>query len=308
MKIFDLHCDTVYKFKNAGGLRKNPEAHLDLARMKEAGYSLETFAAFVDTGKCVQMCAWDVCVSLIEKIKSAVSGNDDLISLVTSADEIISNLERGRMSALLSVEEGDVICGDVSRVKTLAELGVRMSTFTWNYDNRLSCCAASGSDGGLTDAGFDFLSELEANGIAADVSHISDRGFFDVAEASKKPFLASHSNSREICGAARNLTDEMIKIIGERGGIIGLNYYSRFIGWDGGIGALMRHARHIADVGGTDVLALGSDFDGIEDNKWIPDATAVPKIADALLAAGFTSREADGILFGNAKRFLTEVL
>lgn len=100
----------------------------------------------------------------------------------------------------------------------------------------------------------------------------------------------------------------MIKIIGERGGIIGLNFYSRFIGGDGGIGALMRHARHIADVGGVGVLSLGSDFDGIEDNKEIPDATAVPKIADALLAAGFTSREADGVMSGNAKRFLTEAL
>lgn len=306
--IFDFHCDTVHKIDGAGELLNNSAAHLDLCRMKAAGYKLQTFAAFVDIGRSGEGGAWGEALSLLQRLKSAIEENDALISVVQSRGELSDNLERGKMSALLSVEEGDVIEGNVSRVEILAGFGVRMTTFTWNYDNGISGCAASGSDKGLTPMGYDFLSEIERRGIIADVSHISDRGFYDIAAAAKRPFLASHSNSRAVCGVRRNLTDDMIKIIAERGGVVGLNYYADFIGGDGSIEALMHHAVHIKNVGGAEVLALGSDFDGIEDNPYIKDASAVVRIGETLLSSGFSNDEADLVLFGNAKRFLYDAL
>lgn len=150
-----------------------------------------------------------------------------------------------------------------------------------------------GSDGrdaacGLTETGRDFVTEMERLGMIPDVSHLSDAGFDDVWECTKKPFVASHSNARAVCPSLRNLTDDRVRRLAERGGCMGLNYYDKFL-VDGGSKdpevlweALIRQARHITDVGGMEILGLGSDFDGIPTNPALPGAEAMPVLWDRL--------------------------
>ena len=327
MKIFDLHNDTVHKIKQTG-LRRNPTAQLDLTRMLDAGYALSVFAAFVDmkdTGDSKS--AWDECVALLSALRAEIAVNGDIIAPVYCADDLSRNLSAGKMSALLSVEEGGVIGDDIGRVATLYALGVRMCTFTWNYINSVAHPAYDAESGrglytdseyisdvgGLTPFGYDFISALEEYGIIADVSHLSDRGIADVARVAKRPFIASHSNARTVCPVVRNLPDRAIRSIADSGGIIGLNLCCDFITreiprGDTMLCSLSRHARHIIDVGGEQCLAIGSDFDGIPPNPDIPDCAAMPRLTDALISAGFTSRQTELIMGDNAHRFLSDTL
>ncbi len=305
-KIFDLHCDTVHKIKEGGGLRRIPEAHVDIERLREAGYGLMTFAAFVNAGRTDD--PYGECLRLLQTLHDEIDKNGDVVGAVLCPADLAKNEAAGKLSALLSVEEGGVIEEDIGRIGELFGLGVRMMTFTWNYDNDIASSVNGQNGGGLTDFGHEFLSELEKYGIIADVSHLSDKGFYDVAEAAKKPFIASHSNARAVCPHRRNLTDDMIRIIGDKGGIVGLNFCADFVGGDGGVRMLCRHAREIADCGGIECVAVGGDFDGIETNPALPDCTATERLADGLRDFGFASREVDLIMGENAKRFLTDNL
>lgn len=315
MYIADLHVDTVYRALT-NGLRSLPCSHLDLMRMKETGYALQVFAAFVDVGSTEY--PWETCLKLIACLNDEISKNSDTVRHVRSGADLTKNVRDGFMSALISVEEGDVIEGKLSRIDELYELGVRMMTLTWNHRNRLAAPAYDADSdsvvspddetGGLTPLGRDFVAKLESRRIIIDVSHLSDRAFYELDEIKTRPFIASHSNVRSVHGAPRNLTDDMIRRIAKAGGIIGLNFFSEFIGGQGGFEDLARHAAHIKKLVGADVLSLGSDFDGIPFNPLIPDCRSVPCFRDHLERFGFTDDEIDGVLGKNAIRFLTENL
>lgn len=304
-RIFDLHSDTVHKIADTG-LRSCPDAHVDLLRMAKAGYGMAVLAAFVDARRTDD--PYGDCISYLDRIRTETENNTDIAALITSRADLLRSEADGKVGIMLSVEEGGVIEEDIGRVRELYDRGVRMMTFTWNYDNDISGCSRVSNDTGLTEFGCEFLSALEEAHIIADVSHLSDAGFYDVANLASRPFIASHSNARAVCDHGRNLTDDMIRVIGSRGGLIGLNYCAPFVGGDAGLTMLCRHAREIADCGGVETVALGGDLDGIPTNPAIPDCTAVPALWDALHSFGFTAAECDGIMGGNARRFFTEML
>ena len=148
-----------------------------------------------------------------------------------------------------------------------------------------------------------------------DVSHLSDAGFMDVASKLKVPFTASHSNSREICPHPRNLTDQMLRILGEKGGVAGLNLYGSFVNpmltsgeTDCRLADLMKHAHHMADVGGMDCVALGTDFDGFEGEGELRTAADMKNLPEYLHQSGFTWDEVDKITYKNAARVYQEIL
>ena len=152
---------------------------------------------------------------------------------------------------------------------------------------------------------------MEHLGIIPDVSHLSDVGIRDVLSVAKKPFVASHSNARAVCGHPRNLSDELIRGIAEAGGCIGLNFYEDFLG-AGGKEAIsehiIRHAKHMINVGGSEILGLGSDFDGIRKNPVLEGAESMGKLWSILHDAGFSANLLDGIFNGNVLRVYREVL
>lgn len=376
MKILDMHCDTISELADRGGELWENKGQLDLRRMRESGYLVQNFALFVDIGKCApwaergqlpancrdrngaeqghmspsrEMGAptpWERVCTLYEVYRTELEKNKDWIAPVFGYEDILQNEACGKLSALLTVEEGAVCGGSLERLRELYGMGVRMLTLTWNYPNELgwpaTCrsladnalakkhgqtvveadrseigkCGCGGRDAahGLTETGRNFVMEMEHLGMIPDVSHLSDAGFDAVWEVTKKPFVASHSNARAVCPSLRNLTDDRIRKLSERGGCMGLNYYDKFL-VDGGSGdpevlweALVRQAKHIVKVGGMEVLGFGCDFDGIPGNPALPGAEAMPVLWERLKTAGFRESQLDGIFWKNAMRVYRETL
>lgn len=331
MKIIDMHCDTISEIGEKRDreleervLREN-EGHLDLIRMKQSGYLLQNFALFVNTG-ARSTDPWEQVCALYRIYQEELEKNQDLIAPALRYDEIAANEAAGKMSALLTVEEGAVCHGELRKLDRLYEMGVRMLTLTWNHPNELGYPNLNRENGtdflfipererGLTERGRDFVRRMEELGMIVDVSHLSDAGFADVLECSSRPFVASHSNAREVCGCVRNLTDDMIRRLAERGGCMGLNFCADFLETvpegqqnRGSLAAAVRHARHIVNVGGIEVLGLGSDFDGIDTNEELPGAQSMGGLWDALHGAGFTEGQLDRIFYGNVLRVYREIL
>ena len=322
MKVVDMHCDTIlelYKARERGeeiSLLDN-DLHIDLKKMEAGDYFLQNFALFVDLKGTED--PFLTCVRMADLFYQVMEENRDRISPVTTWAEIERNWKEGRMSALLTLEEGEVCQGDPALLRTLYRLGARMMTFTWNYENSLAWPGREGglpeTEKGLKERGFEILEEMEALGMIVDVAHLSDAGIWDVLRTAKKPFVASHSNARRLASHARNLTDEMIRARAEKGGVIGINYYCNFLEDipEGGrqisrISRMVEHMKHIRQVGGAGCIGLGSDFDGIYGEVEIGNSAGLPRLAEAMESAGFTAGEVEAVFHGNVLRLYREVL
>lgn len=332
MKVADMHCDTIseilYSKKSDNPekihLRKN-NLHIDLEKMKKGDYLIQNFALFVHLKKRENPFEW--CMELADTFYEEMEANKDMIAPAKSYDDILKNQADGKMSGLLTIEEGGVCKGSPAFLRDFYRLGVRMLTLTWNFPNEIGYPNALTSSGeaapygvpntecGLTKFGIQFLEEMERLGMIADVSHLSDAGFYDMVKYAKKPFVASHSNSRTICGHVRNMTDDMIKKLAECGGVMGMNYEPFFLHTyraeeerHAKISEIVDNILHISQIAGTECIGLGSDFDGIMTNEELPDASCLPMLEDALWKAGFGQQEIEGIFYKNVLRVYKEVL
>lgn len=331
MKVLDMHCDTIsvlLRQKREGkeaSLRENM-GHLDLVRMKESGYLLQNFALFVNRGSGRD--PWEEVCALQEFYQEELAKNGDLIAPVLKFTDIADNEAKGKLSAMLTVEEGAVCKGEVEKLRKLYEMGVRMMTLTWNYPNEigfpnLDCAREEEKDflyiadavNGLTERGKEIVSVMEELGMIVDVSHLSDAGFYDVAECTKKPFVASHSNARSMCRCVRNLKDDMLRKLADRGGCTGLNYCPDFLTEvphgeknPGTVEAVVEHAKHIVNVAGVEVLGLGSDFDGIDGHAQLQGVQSMELLWDAMHKGGFTQAQLDKIFYQNVLRVYQDVL
>lgn len=324
MRVIDMHCDTISKLMETGkGNLFENSGHLDLKRMKESGYLLQNFALFVELGN--ERDPWEAVCALYELYERELEKNQSLIGKVLCFSDIQKNERNGRMSAMLTVEEGAVCKGKIEKLEQLYDMGVRMLTLTWNFPNELGHPNLRGElfeQGfevmfhtpqtlqGLTEKGKEFVVRMEELGMIPDVSHLSDAGFYDVLSVTKKPFVASHSNARAVSGCVRNMTDDMIRKLAERGGCMGLNFCPDFLeeGSKGTIESIVRHAKHIVKVGGIGVLGLGSDFDGIDGHFQLPGVQHMDRLYEALRHSGFSSREVDQIFCENVLRVYRECL
>lgn len=320
MRIIDMHCDTISRDTFcAEGLRNN-HLQIDVTKMKKAGYLLQNFALFVNMEKDPD--PFTSGLIMTDLFHQAMEENKDLIRPVTTYEEIIKNKEQGLMSALLTLEEGEITKGNLAMLRNFYRLGVRMITLTWNHKNSIGApnnyktaptVYGEPDMTGLTENGLLFIKEMERLGIIIDVSHLSDGGFYDVLHHTSRPFVASHSNARALAPHCRNLTDDMIRKMGERGCVTGLNYCKAFLApfddWDHAVGGpshIARHARHITDVGGMDVLGLGSDFDGCDND--FEDCSGMYRLEDALKKQGFSSSDIDKIFYKNVLNVYKEIL
>lgn len=221
-----------------------------------------------------------------------------------TAGEIEAAWAAGRAAAVLTVENGSVLAGRLDRVETLARDGVRMLTLTWNGENELG--SGHVTDHGLSDFGREAVRELERDGIILDVSHLNDRGFDDLLETATKPFAASHSNARSVCGHRRNLTDDQIREMVRRGCLIGLNFYQDFLcagQRPAVLDDLWRHVEHFLELGAEHCLALGSDADGADIPQDLDCPEKVARLYQYVLERGLTPAAADGIFWKNSLDF-----
>lgn len=312
MYFADLHCDTISKLlsdRRAGletSLRADTTRHIDLLRLQESGSVLQNFALFVPLhGEREPL---EEVLTLADLYQSELKKNTDLLTPVLTAADLDTARKSGKIASVLTVEEGGVCRGNPAVLRTLFRLGVRMLTLTWNYPNELGF--PNGSEGGLTSVGFSFLEEMEALKMTADVSHLSDEGFWDVCRHAKRPFVASHSACRALWGHRRNLTDAMLRAIGDRGGLVGINFYADFLRNTKMTRTedIAAHIRHAADKAGMDAVALGSDFDGIDLPLEMGGCEGLSALLPALRKAGFHEGEIETICWKNVWRFYQETL
>lgn len=327
MKVADMHCDTISRLldnRDGWTLAENG-LHLRLDKMEQGDYLLQNFALFLHAGKKKDL--YQEALRMADCFREQMRLCADRIGQVTCWSEIEENRARGRISALLTVEEGGVFQGSLEKLRRFYDLGVRMVTLTWNFPNEIGWPNVTLQEGkapdfqtpqtkkGLTQFGFCFLEEMERLGMIPDVSHLSDAGFWDVCTHAKKPFVASHSNARAVCNHIRNLTDDMIRALAEKGGVTGLNFCPDFLEnteagqkGEGAIAAAVRHAAHIVKVGGIECLGLGSDFDGIPTPDGLTGADKLPLLDEALKKAGFAASQREKIFSGNVLRLYRETL
>lgn len=322
INIFDLHCDTLDRLalheaaadlgfsehdahipaERMSSLSSN-DAHIDLERMLGAGYGwCQCFAAFIPDGLGTQR-SWNVFETVRDYFRSQLEQHAGLIEQVHDARDIRRIIGERKCAAIFTVEGGSFIEGDVSRVHEAADAGVKMLTLTWNGKNAIA--SGNRTTDGLTPFGRQVIAAMEERGMVVDVSHLNDCSFWDVAEATTKPFAASHSNVRNVCGHPRNLTDGQVRLMAERGGLIGLNFCRDFLRNDGADPTpddVLRHVDHFLSLGAEPVLALGSDYDGCDVPSWLDPAEKVGAL-HALFTREFGEDIANAICFENACAF-----
>ena len=315
MRLIDLHCDTFWLMMRKKGvsLQKN-ELCIDIEKMKKAGSMAQFFASFIHmsefNGENAVEEAYHHALEMIAYGKAELARCSDGIEIAHNYDELIANCDSGKMSAILTVEEGGIINGKMEYLEELYRQGIRLITLTWNYENCIGFPNSREPESmkqGLKPFGIEVVKRMNDLGMIIDVSHLSDGGFWDVVRYSTKPFVASHSNARALCNHPRNLTDEMIKALAEKGGIAGVNFYPYFLRESGKatVGDIANHTWHMYQVGGEDVVAIGTDFDGFDEGKLdIKHMGEMNRVYDAIKKRGFSERQMDKFWNGNILRVL----
>ncbi len=322
MNLIDMHCDTICELlseKTPGQDLKKNNLKIDIEKLKKGGSAAQFFACFVAMdeflGKSRYEQAYEYVRRMAAYLKKQIWIYSDDIAFAGKGADLEENRKKGKLSAFLTLEEGGVMHGDLDRVKGLYDMGIRLITLTWNYEN---CIGYPNSRDlkdmgkGLKPFGFSVIDEMNRLGMIVDVSHLSEGGFWDVVSHSKTPPVASHSNARALRDHPRNLSDRQIRALAEKGGVAGLNFYQNFLGESGScrIDEMVGHVRHMYRIGGEDFVAVGTDFDGFSGAKEmeISDIGEMPLLSEALKKSGFTWRQIEKIWYGNAKRMIDTVL
>ena len=324
MKYIDLHCDTLMKLSEVNedqNLFKNTIASVDFDRMKKSRGMAQFFAIYLlndedfkEMGKA-HIPDDEYILKLRNVLLSEVDRNSDIIAMAYNYDDLMRNYSNNKMSAFLTIEDGRSVNGKFENLDKYYDLGVRLIGLTWNYEN---CFGFPNSrdpeimNKGLKNFGKDAIEYMNHKGIIIDVSHLSDAGFYDIAKISKRPFIASHSNARVLSNHPRNLTDDMLKILGEKGGVAGLNFAPAFLNQDttvrdSTIENMVKHLDHMKNKGGEDILSLGSDFDGITGNLEIDSSDKMPNLFQALRKSGWKEDLIEKLAYKNTLRVLKEI-
>lgn len=266
MHVIDLHCDALWKLaENKGKLTYRNSKVLDtnLERLQQGKVKVQAFAIFLEPDiKSDQK--FQAALEQIDYFyEEVLAKNPEMKHIKKWSD--FDNLKDGEIGAFLTLEGVDAIGNDLSKLRTLFQLGVMSVGLTWNNANLAADGAGEPRGGGLTSFGKEVVMLNNENQVLTDVSHLSERGFWDVMELADFP-IASHSNAKALCDHNRNLSDEQAKAMFEKGGHIHVVYNPPFIKENGkaSIDDLVKHIEHFCELGGVNKIGLGSDFDGIE--------------------------------------------
>lgn len=315
MKFIDFHCDTLYRilhkeYKEENQTMEKNEGHIDLGRLNSGGTISQCFACFVNQGaEPIGDSHYADVHTMIDILEESVNKHEDYKLVANDIGLSIEESLSGDMQTIcvLTVEEGGILEDNMERLLELYRRGIRMITLTWNHEN---CIGYPNKDykykdKGLKPFGVKVVEKMDELGIIVDVSHLSDGGFYDVVKYGKRPFVATHSNAREIMNHSRNLTDDMIIQIRNRGGAIGLNYYGAFLQQDGKctFEIMCKHIEYIVKIGGEDIICLGSDFDGIDGELPMNGCEDLELFAEAMMRYGFTKEFVEKICYKNAVEF-----
>ena len=308
--MIDLHCDTMMQLlehPDSGDLYRNTWK-IDIEKLQKAHSKIQDFALFINMGETNDPYGRyeemrNLCVSQIHNY-------GEHIQHVLSYQDVESVYKSGKIGALMSIEEGGVLGGDLNKLKQAYQDGVRLITLTWNYPNGLGEPHCGEQHKKLTSKGVEFVEAMQELGIIVDCSHLNDAGTEQLGDILDVPFIASHSNARKVRAHTRNLPDNLIRLIANKGGIIGLNFAQNFLGTSpiSRIEDIVKHGLYLIDKGGEDVVALGTDFDGIPPDTEIADMSQMSRLYDAFKEAGLSVEQCEKLFWKNADRLLKEIL
>ena len=331
MKYIDMHCDTlsIGMVEHRGSITKLNRSMVDIERLMGkgaepatiAGVAAQFFAIFLPQRN---MPGWfgleemPESEVLLEKMYDiflrTLEENENRMAHAQSYEKMKENLQAGKMSAFLTMENGYPVNGKMENLKKFHDMGVGLITLTWNDAN---CFGQNHSKDftlmqkGLTSFGKEAIEYMNELGIVIDVSHLSDGGFYDVARISKKPFVASHSNCRELSPSTRNLTDDMIRVLAEKGGVAGINFEPTFLNRNqedkmSRVSCMCDHIEHFIKVGGVECVGIGTDFDGIDGSFEIYDCTKMGLLFEELKRRKISDSVIEKIAYGNVERVIKE--
>ena len=298
--LFDCHCDTIYRCLNEGGsLRKN-RFQLDLERLHAFSPSAQVFAVCSEK----QTGAKEDAEIMLSLLRSELEASSDIVRLCLSHEDLARAADEGKIAALISIEG----CEQIYSLDHAYRLGARILHITWNYDNEL-CGAAVIGGGGLTEKGRAFVKKAQSTGFALDMSHISERGFWDTLELADKPVIAGHSNSKALCDVPRNLTDEQYIALARMGGGAGINLYPEFLGLGRDLEAAAEHIEHFLELGGERAVFLGCDLDGIPCMpKGMTGIESIGELYNVLLRRNYPEKLTRDIFWNNLYEIMGRML
>lgn len=304
ISVFDAHCDTISRcYYLHEGLRCNT-GDLSLEKTERFArycqfFALWTTKEYTDGDGCTMEEAYH---TLLGCFRAQMACNSDKIIQCRTAQDVEQAHRCGKAAAFLTVEGAELLGCDPARLDQAAIDGVTAINLTWNYANALSGSSKEQPERGLSTVGRDFVRKMEDLRILVDVSHLSEAGFWDVAEIASRPFIASHSNAKSVWNHTRNLTNEQITAIIENQGVIGLNFYEGFVGGSRDLDMVRAHLDRILELGGAGNVALGGDWDGCDLIGDLPAIDSLPRLYEHLLLRGYEETVVQNLFYNNLMR------
>jgi len=311
--IVDGHCDSLIHFVDNKGTLDDSSGggQWNLQSARQTGLSLQFLAAFIQT-KYKPERSLQRGLQLIEGAHRFILNHSDQVFHVQGKLDLKQIPDPTRVGILLSVEGGEILGEDLFMLDVIFKLGVRALGLTWNQRNALAAGVGEADTHlKLSALGQEVVQRMNQLGMLVDVSHLNEAGFWHVLEVSKDPIAATHSCAKALCAHPRNLTDQQLRALARHKGVVGVNFYPRFLKQTGVTtrADVVRHICHIAEVAGVETVGLGSDFDGIEETpEGLEHVGDSGKLRDDLMKVGFLAGEVEQIMGGNFIRLLTNVL
>lgn len=310
--IVDAHCDSMLDVLHGRrSLGERSQAgQADFVRLREAGVKLQFLAVFIEQ-PYRQAGALRRALQGIELLHREVERNAAKVRLIKSRRELTELDREECLGVLLSIEGGEALEGELYTLSILHRLGVRSLGLTWNDRNCLGDGVGVGErHRGLTELGKQVIREMNRLGMLVDLAHLAEKGFWEALEISEAPVVVTHANCRKLCPHRRNLTDEQLKALAVKGGLVGITFVPEFVdGLHPSVDKLLDHVEHAVTVMGVDHVGFGSDFDGMDQVlPGLETAMAWPRLLDRLAGRGFSDEDIHKITGDNWLRVLGQVL
>lgn len=300
IRYFDGHCDTIPRCYATGESMANSSGHIALDRLDGFEAYAQMFTCYWSADRAPEQGMFAVLNEQYALFQAELQRNPQRMVHCRTAEEVKQAAKPGIVCALLSIEGGDLLECDPDKIEVAADWGVKLINPTWNCANALSGSHCRESHRGLSDVGRAFVRQAEQANILMDVSHLSEKGFWDLVEMSGQPVVASHSNAQGVFPHSRGLTDDQFRAICQTGGVAGLNFYGGFVGQTPTIDQLIRHLDHYLQLGGEKHVALGGDLDGCDETvAGIDGIQDVPKLWQALAERGYPRHLLEDLFWNN---------
>jgi membrane dipeptidase len=324
--LIDTHNDIPSFTVDGTDIGNAPKNHTDIPRLRQGGVGAVFFSAYVAGTYVDGNHSANRALQMIDTVRHDIVDRypGDFV-LALTADDIEKAHRKHKIAALIGIEGGHAIEDSPRLLRDYYRLGVRYMTLThWNTNNWADSSGDINKPGvphhnGLTPQGKDIVRKMNRLGMMVDISHTADKTFYDALETSRAPIIASHSSCRAVTNTARNMTDDMIKALAQRGGVIQINIYCRFVSQeaaDAPEGALISatlsdvvaHIDHVRQIAGIDAIGIGTDFDGITcAPEGLQDVSSFPNLTRALLEKGYSPTDIKKIYGGNTLRLMRQV-